>query len=73
MAHLYLKLMRHIALCLCGFEPSTERQIQAASAGAGVTPGLGGDRAGNGRESDIVGHWRASLPVSPERTNLIRQ
>jgi len=36
--------MKRIALCLCGFEPATERSIPAASAVARVMPGVGDAR-----------------------------
>jgi len=54
-AFIIRNIMMRIELCLYGFEPSTERSIQVASAEGRVTPRLGDARAGNARESDSVG------------------
>ena len=46
-AHLYAKIMWNIALCPCGFEATTERPIQAASAVGRFMPGVEDARDGN--------------------------
>jgi len=53
--------MKHIELCFWVTELTIERQIQAASAGAGVTPGVRDASAGKVRERTTLGQWRASL------------
>ena len=66
-AHLYAKIMWNIALCPCGFEATTERPIQAASAVGRFMPGVEDARAENALERDSVGHWRASFDAATGR------
>ena len=55
--------MKRIALCPCGFEPATERPIQAAR----VVARFGDPHAGNVLEGDTVGRWRASFDAAAGR------
>ena len=48
-------------------EPITERSIQSVRVVERDTPGVGDLHAENDRESDTVGHWRASFDAAPGR------
>ena len=53
---IFEKIMKRIELCPCGFEPTTERSIQAARVMRRMTSGVEQARVGSAGERVTLGH-----------------